>query len=208
MTWCPRCEIPVSQLGMHRRSILHQKIKRLRALLANDCLTFREIGRRLGVSRESIRLIARTLGAKTGNARRRACARAHRKAPPHIERIIRQAYKAGLNASPIFKKGNKITPRELIVEGRKVGVAHLWYEQRLAAYRIKSRPWDGARFVIFYADELAQLLIVPISEVRATAFVMGRKRRRRTRESHLLRYVNAWHLLKPRSLGKRGGKGK
>jgi hypothetical protein len=193
---------------MHRRSVLHQKIKRLRALLANDCLTFREIGRRLGVSRESVRLMARTLGAKTGKTRRRACTRANRNVPPHIKRIIRRVHEAGLEASPIYRKGNQITPRELIVEGRKVGVAHLWYEQRLAAYRIKVRPWNGARFVIFYVDELSQLLIVPISEVRAPAVVLGRERRKRTRESRLLRYLNAWYLLRPRSFGERGRKGK
>lgn len=72
MTWCPQCQVPVSRLRVHRRSLLHRKAKRLRALLTSDCLAFREIGRRLGVSRESIRLMARTLGAKTRHARQRA----------------------------------------------------------------------------------------------------------------------------------------
>jgi len=116
MTWCPQCQIPVSQLGMHRRSVLHQRIRRLRALLANDCLTFLEIGRRLGVSRESIRLMARALGANIGHARRRACTRERRKVPSHLKRIVRRAQEAGLQASLVYTKGNDVTPRALIVE--------------------------------------------------------------------------------------------
>jgi hypothetical protein len=195
MTWCLKCQIPVSHLRMHQRSFLHQKIKRLQALLTNDCLTFREIGRRLGVSRESIRQMAQTLGAKTGHARQRACARAHRKLPPHIKSIIHRAQEAGLHASPVYRMGNAITPRALIVEGQKVAVAPLWHDPRLSAYRIKLRPWNGACFVIFYANELSQLLILPVAEVRATAVVIGRERKSRGRESRMLRYVNAWHLL-------------
>ena len=208
MTWCPQCQIPFSHFGMHRHSVLHQKIKRLRVLLKNDCLTFREIGRRLGVSRESIRQMARTLGAKTGNARRKACTRKRRKLPPHLKRIIRRANESGLQASPVFRQGNQVAARTLMVEGKKVAVAHLWQDPRFAAYRIKSRPWDGSRFVIFYANELSHLLIVPVAEVRATAVVMGRKRKNRTPESRLLRYVNAWHLLKPRSFREGVRKGK
>jgi hypothetical protein len=136
-----------------------------------------------GVSRESVRLMACTLGAKTGHARQRTCTRARRKVSPHVNRIIRRASEAGPKASSIYRKGNEVTPRALTVEGQKVAVSPLWHDPRLAAYRIKVRPWNGTRFVIYYTDELSYLLIVPVAEVRPTA---GR----------------------PRSFGKRGGKGK
>lgn len=206
MAWCPQCQIPVSPLGLHRRGILHRKRKLLRALLADDRLTFQEISRRMGVSHERIRQVAQMLGAKAGHARRKEATRARRRLPAHIKRIVRRAHEAGLEASPIYTKYGRAMSRMVSIEGRPVAVSHLWRHRRLAAYVIRVRLWNGPRFVVFYADDLPQMLVVPAADVRPTAVVMGRERKNGIPESRMLRYVDAWHLLRRRKPWRTKGK--
>lgn len=59
-------------LAGHRKSLLHCRAARLRALL-DTCLNFSLIGRRLGVSRERVRQLAASLGYKPGRERRTLC---------------------------------------------------------------------------------------------------------------------------------------
>jgi Sigma-70, region 4 len=207
MAICPQCQVSFLRPNDHRRGVLHRKCQRLRALLARDCLTFREIARRMGVSQERIRQIAQQLGAKTGHARRKDCTRAHSKLPTHLDRIVRQARRAGLEASPAFRKGNAVAVRTLNIEGQTVAVSHLWHHPRLGAYRIKPRPWGEARFVIFYADDLSHTLIIPVAEVSHTAVVMGRPRKKMgSRESRMLCYMDAWQLLRRKHPGRPEGR--
>jgi len=59
-------------LAQHKRSLLHCRATRLRALL-DTCLNFSVIGKRLGVSRERVRQLALRLGYKSGKERRVLC---------------------------------------------------------------------------------------------------------------------------------------
>ena len=59
-------------LPQHKKSLLHRRATRLRALL-NTCLNFSLIGRRLGISRERVRQLASGLGYKSGMERRTLC---------------------------------------------------------------------------------------------------------------------------------------
>jgi hypothetical protein len=68
------CVKDPADLPGHAQSVYHNSATRIRALLAQDCLTFMEIGRRVGVSRERVRQIAGLLAlADTGHTRTRAC---------------------------------------------------------------------------------------------------------------------------------------
>ncbi len=58
----------------HRKGIYHRHFKRIKALLAKNCLTYSEIGDRLGVTREMIRIIAgKTNQSLTGKERVASC---------------------------------------------------------------------------------------------------------------------------------------
>ena len=57
----------------HIESAYHLHAERIKALLAANCLSFAEIGKRIGVSRERVRQIAKKLGCETGRKRHRVC---------------------------------------------------------------------------------------------------------------------------------------
>ena len=59
--------------GWHTKGVFHKQSGRIRALLAENCLTFTEIGSRLGVTRERVRQIAKILETAPGVERMKTC---------------------------------------------------------------------------------------------------------------------------------------
>lgn len=57
----------------HDKSVLHKNYRRILRYLEKDCMSFTEIGVRLGVSREFVRQIAGRLGVEKGHVRSRVC---------------------------------------------------------------------------------------------------------------------------------------
>jgi hypothetical protein len=57
----------------HQRGTRCQNGARLKALLAEGCLTFSQIGQRLGLTRERIRQIAKNMGFESGRERMSTC---------------------------------------------------------------------------------------------------------------------------------------
>ena len=68
-------------LQVHKRRFLHNRALRIRRLLERDCVTFSQVAKRLGVSRERVRQLAQRLGIKPGRQRQRACAMAKQQTP-------------------------------------------------------------------------------------------------------------------------------
>jgi Sigma-70, region 4 len=58
------CGLPGAncKLRQHQFSVYHRRHEKITRLLANESLSFAEIGRRLGISRERVRQVARQLG--------------------------------------------------------------------------------------------------------------------------------------------------
>lgn len=56
----------------HEQGKYHQNYKRVRALLDQNCISFAEIGRRLGITREAVRTTAKRLGID-GTSRKTSC---------------------------------------------------------------------------------------------------------------------------------------
>lgn len=77
---CPICgqQVRSSQSSLHRQGVFHQQSQRIKALLDQECMTFTEIGDRLGVSRERVRQIAKELGI-IGQPRKMVCTIRRRK---------------------------------------------------------------------------------------------------------------------------------
>lgn len=71
--FCESCQASYSADRRHLKSVIHRKGRRIRALLAQDCLTFDEIGRRIGVTREYVRQLAQRMGSEKGHDRQRSC---------------------------------------------------------------------------------------------------------------------------------------
>lgn len=56
----------------HEQGKYHKNYKRIQALLKQNCISFAEIGRRIGVTREAVRITAKRLGIE-GTSRKEAC---------------------------------------------------------------------------------------------------------------------------------------
>src|SRR5262245_3499655 len=68
---CPECGLLIrSKNKLHTQSTYHRQAKRIKALLAQECMTLEEIGKRIGVTRERVRQIAQLIGVDTSPASR------------------------------------------------------------------------------------------------------------------------------------------
>jgi hypothetical protein len=72
--FCRTCQITSLLKTIHLKSVGHRQNRRIRALLKQPCISFSEIGRRLGVSRERVRQIADRFCPETGRQRQYSCA--------------------------------------------------------------------------------------------------------------------------------------
>lgn len=106
-----------AQSARHRHSTFHRQHKRIRALLANPCIGYGEIARRIGVSRERFRQMAGAMGAQRSRARKAACRleaeltlwwKLHRRHP-----VIVKAMRMGMDVKPI-KTANGRLDRTLV----------------------------------------------------------------------------------------------
>jgi hypothetical protein len=194
----------------HRSGIMHQQAQRIKALLHEPCITLAEIARRLGVTREWARQIARTFGYETGRVRRTTCAIqrwACLPLPPRVEAIRKLAAAHGLTCEPIKTTRNRrwISSRVLI-EGHSCGIYSVWPHEGNPSWLRMCRP--QGLFVPDFALYLWQggAFVVPRSRFqtlkRGTTFVFGRERGKsgtHSAQHDWPSFWNAWHLLRPRS---------
>lgn len=73
---CEECGLQVTGTARARHlvSVYHRRARRIRALLSQDCLSFSQIGKRVGVTRERVRKIAGHLKVSDGRYRQSVCA--------------------------------------------------------------------------------------------------------------------------------------
>lgn len=75
MHYCGVCGFEMKERGVtrHTRSLLHRKGKLIRAMLERSCITHAEIARRIGLTRERVRQVARQMGFASGRSRHAIC---------------------------------------------------------------------------------------------------------------------------------------
>jgi hypothetical protein len=210
--FCPLCGLFVERgwLSRHNASVAHRSAQRIRALLRNDCITNAEIARRLGVTRERIRQIAKQFGYQAGRVRHRACAIQRwfsLPLPPKAELVRKLAVAHGLTCEPIKSVHGRGWRRfRLMIEGHSCGIYSIWAHKKKPSCLRLCRPESSSMpdFALYPWQQ--GVFVIPRSRFQtikcATMFVFGRERRKsgtHSAQHDWTSFWNAWHLLRPRS---------
>lgn len=185
-------------LAFHKKSNTHQQIDRIKALLSVDCIPFAEIARRVGVSREYIRTLAKKLGFERGMRRKSECKIIQTCSKDSILDLIVNSAKennlvveffpnseCGLKRRSIKINGHLILIRKFVM--RKVG-------NRLHAQCQLDKCDQSGYYIIANLDHLGNTLyIIPIEKVspnKPISFSIIKA------EHKWIEFKDAWHLLK------------
>lgn len=189
--------------------ILHTSEKRIRILLRNPCISYAEIGRRLGVTRERIRQVHDGLFVEevnTGRVRQHVCAVTKPKHPLPKNclafRLKEKCECLGFNFQPVYCRGSLARqripiPNEGIVNG------HLCRLQtaRLVRGYISISRWRVKKFAFclsWFIDD-GRWIIRPPDRFERTMFVekaFTEKPGAYSDRHDWPEYIEAWHLLK------------
>ena len=134
-------------LPQHKKSLLHRRATRLRALL-DTCLNFSLIGKRLGISRERVRQLASRLGYKSGMERRAYCRR-RRSEEEAIEspmiKALRQScpYPVELIRRPSARRDLRFFATEVMILGKRCAIHKASYQGIETLHFNYSRGYGG-----------------------------------------------------------------
>lgn len=197
---CDTCKVAMQV--QHFSSNSHKKMERFKVLLAQDCITFTEIGNRLGFTPERARQIAKRFEVK-GHKRRKVCTLNRHEmirqqmieSSFFIQQAQDRAAQFGWTIEPLGKK-------VVVINGKTVRFGHLRQKRYLSVSGIRgSRPYM-CDFAVFCNRDL--WVIFPASDCprNTTMFSetepidqrgMGKEKNHDYR-----RYINAWHYFEPR----------
>lgn len=195
-------------LSMHKRSIFHRQHQRIRALLNTNCLTFSEIGKRLGISYERVRQVAKLIGYTSGNERMKVCTIARIEesgeafSTPLIE-ALRERDKVTVALIPARKPSVELPmqSKNIIVNDR-YNCRLLRAAERFGGTAISIRSpkhLAAAAFLLFSLPD-GRWMIVPRDKAprEQTMFMLNPQERH---GAHSMRhdwreYIEAWHLLR------------
>lgn len=206
--FCRNCQITTLLKKAHLKSVAHKQNRRLRALLQKPCITFSEIGRRLGLTRERVRQLAEKLGAQTGRERQYVCAiNEHPALPPDClalkaekvcqEKGLRFQFEDGGGAG--YRR--RLSTHSAVIEGKKCLLRHS--SGRPNGNIVVRRPEHSTKdadFLLSYVPD-GRWLIIPKGKWprgESTEFQSndllnpGGKSKRHDWPA----YIDAWHLLK------------
>lgn len=205
--FCETCKITTLVKRSHLRSVAHRQNGRIRALLNRPCITFSEIGRRLGVSRERVRQIAERFCPATGRQRQYTCAI---NSPPKLpsnclalkaERVCRekglQFQFAGISAG----NRRRLCTSAAVIENEKCVLRRC--SERENGNIVIRRPGltaEDSKFLLSPMPD-GRWLIVPRSKWpngTMTEFCPGALERpgRKDKRHDWRAYIDAWYLLK------------
>lgn len=171
--------------------------ERIDALLATQCMTYAEIGRRVGLSRERIRQIDLKKHGRKGMERKRACILPGPTVPKRA--FIQACEDRGLEVSASMKRnGYSARLSFVVINGwlckmlKAVLSSNYGYPQYCIA------PVRSKADVYVYELSEGEFLIVPLGNepVVKTGFCVNRLRKnRRTECRDWHSYRDAWHFL-------------
>lgn len=128
--YCQTCQLKFKErfLKRHARSIFHRKAKLIRAMLERDCISYAEIARRIGLTRERVRQMAVMMGFATGRSRQGICRMERRKKA--MVGFFLAAQEHGFPVEPLNRKGGYINGKLCIqrqASWHKMGKGKLRY---------------------------------------------------------------------------------
>lgn len=190
---------------VHRRSVAHKRSRRLRALLSIDCLTYAEIGSRLGISRERVRQLADQSGPKphVGWERRKSCTLNKKRMAFRKRRFVQELLKRRFQVEPVYhRKGVTWFSKTMFyVNGLLVSLQKASF-MRKGKYVSLYKPARRADVYVWALPD-NNYLILPKEKLTfpsMTSFAMHKVSPRTrgasaTRHHHYFSYVNAWRVF-------------
>ena len=114
MPYCQTCQVELDNRGFerHKRSVFHRKAKLIRAVLERNCISHAELARRIGLTRERVRQLARQMGFADGRSRQAICRMERRK--KEMAEFFSEAQKRGLQVEPLGKKAAYINGKRCV----------------------------------------------------------------------------------------------
>ncbi len=203
--FCESCRPVLRRNSMiHRKSVLHKHSRRLRALLAKDCMTYSEIGARLGITRERVRQLAGEMGLPPiGRMRQTSCTTNKRMAAflrlPFVQELARRH----LHASPVETHGNlRFSTVQFSVNGKRVSLSRGCLHGRAKKYLHIKRPQRDSDIYVWTLPN-NDFLILPKQKAtfKVTMFsrrqtLPGKNGYTKNRAHYYPRYMNAWQIFR------------
>lgn len=202
--FCKTCRITTLLKKSHLKGVAHRQNGRIRALLNKPCISFSEIGRRLGLTRERVRQIAEQFYQETGRQRQRACAINNPQYKLPSDSLASQAEKVcrekGFSFQFVSRQfGRRFSPNAAIIANEKCALRHC--SERKNGNIVIRKPLLNAEDSKFMLTPMpdGRWLIVPRSkwpdkstEFQPAALLRpgGKSKRHDWRA-----YIDAWHLL-------------
>ncbi len=191
--------------SIHRKSVFHKQCRRLRALLAKDCLTYSEIGTRLGISRERVRQLADAMGVPhIGRMRQTSCTRNRRLAAFRSLPFVQKLVSHHLRVEPIETRNHKPSSVMFSVNGRRVSLSSACTHggSSRGPYLNIYKPERQADIYVWTLPK-NDFLILPKQMLTfhvSTSFSMqkpfpGERGYAKHRNHYYWRYVNAWQVF-------------
>jgi hypothetical protein len=205
--FCKACKFTTPAKTSHLKSVAHRANKRIRAWLKKPCISFSEIGRRLGLTRERVRQIAEKFCQETGRERQQACA---------INRLSLQLSSncLAMKAENLCRKrglqfqltereghGHQLSTRSVIIENQKSVLRRcsVRKNRNIVIHKPALNAKD-AEFMLSYMPD-GRWLVVPRSKWprgASTEFQPAplEKPGAKGRRHDWRAFIDAWHLLK------------
>jgi transcriptional regulator with XRE-family HTH domain len=194
--YCQTCRFDVhpGHFKRHTFSVVHRKAKLIRAMLERNCITQADIARRIGVSRERVRQLARQLGFADGRSRHAIC-RLERRKQAMAEFFV-EAQKRGFPVEPLSARRGYINGK-LCVQ-RQACWHDLEQGQRKYTYLSIHTP-SGQFDICAWKLPDGRFLILPrkLAAFRQTTFNPEESERFGTFSSshHYREYIERWSVL-------------
>lgn len=196
MPYCPACRVEIDNRGFkrHTRSVFHRKAKLIGAMLERNCISHAEIARRIGLTRERVRQLARQMGFAAGRSRQAICRMERRK--KEMAEFFAEAQKRGFQVELLGKKVAYINGK-VCVE-RKACWHNLGTSEHKRAYLSINRPTVEFDICAWKIPD-GRFLILPeeLTDFRQTTFNPEESRHRGTASSshHYRQHIDNWSLL-------------
>jgi len=148
----PPCPVPyrVAKKGhQHRFSIYRRQHKKIKALLSDSTLSFAAVGKKIGITRERVRQIARQMGMATGRERREQNRLKEQtaawRARAGTRQVIAKCRELGYTAAPSRRDtpwGWRFEHDILLIHGWRAHVFHIRARGRYFAFTRSDAPAD------------------------------------------------------------------
>ena len=208
----------------HKRSVLHRNYKRIKALLANDCMTYQEIGERVGVSKQRILQIREMIDPnyEPNHSRQMVCTikRHNQSRAEGVEKSVNDsrmlstlkkiAAQHGLSFTPIGSLRNskwRAKTSRVLISGHlcSLGSTSLTYWADNFWYHFSTHPTTDIECTfhirLLKEDMIWMVIPSPIpSPLSRSIYILLEHYRKKDAcfplRTDWTQYFNAWHLLR------------